>query len=84
VQHVCERIFQALGPPIMHKSTALQPSASVGAALCPATAHSPETLYKAADVALYEAKRAGRNGWRIAAPAGLETAARSLSESSAA
>lgn len=64
VTRVCERIFTALGSPIVHGQQPLQPSASVGAALCPGDAETPEALYKAADVALYEAKRAGRNTWR--------------------
>jgi GGDEF domain-containing protein len=72
VQRVCERLFAALAAPVTYQGNALQHSASVGAALCPRDACTPETLYKAADVALYEAKRAGRNGWRMAAPqAGL-------------
>jgi diguanylate cyclase (GGDEF)-like protein len=72
VQRVCERVFAALAAPVSYQGITLQHSASVGAALCPRDACTPETLYKAADVALYEAKRAGRNGWRMAAPqAGL-------------
>jgi diguanylate cyclase (GGDEF)-like protein len=68
VQRVCERVFAALAPPVVYEGSSLQAGASVGAALCPRDAHTPEALYKAADIALYEAKRAGRNGWRMAAP----------------
>lgn len=39
-------------------------SASIGAAIHRA-GESHEQLYKRADVALYEAKRAGRNTWRL-------------------
>jgi len=38
-------------------------SASVGVALCPGHGAAPDALYKAADVALYQAKRGGRNTW---------------------
>jgi diguanylate cyclase (GGDEF)-like protein len=68
VQRVCERVFGALAAPFAYQGVTLQPSASAGAALCPRDATTPAALYKAADVALYEAKRAGRSGWRMAAP----------------
>ena len=67
VQRVCERVFAALAAPFTYQGVTLQPSASAGAALCPREATTPAALYKAADVALYEAKRAGRSGWRMAA-----------------
>jgi hypothetical protein len=38
----------------------------VGIARCPDDADSAEALYKSADIALYEAKRAGRGQWRRA------------------
>jgi len=65
VERVCERIFAALAPPVTHRGSSLQPRASGGAALCPQDARTPDDLYKSADIALYESKRAGRNGWRI-------------------
>jgi diguanylate cyclase (GGDEF)-like protein len=66
VQAVCERVFAALAQPVVHRGSVLQPGASAGAALCPVDAQAPDELYKAADIALYAAKREGRNGWRMA------------------
>ena len=40
-------------------------SASIGAALYPSAGDSFEALYKCADVALYEAKRSGRSGFKL-------------------
>jgi predicted signal transduction protein with EAL and GGDEF domain len=39
--------------------------ASVGIALFPAHGHTAEELLRSADMALYAAKAAGRNGWRL-------------------
>jgi diguanylate cyclase (GGDEF)-like protein len=47
------------------------PSASIGAACYPRDAQDVDALYKAADLALYEAKHAGRARWRLyVGPAG--------------
>jgi diguanylate cyclase (GGDEF)-like protein/PAS domain S-box-containing protein len=42
-----------------------QPTASIGIALCPDDASEPDTLYRAADQALYAAKTAGRRTFRF-------------------
>ncbi|MBF0462119.1 MAG: diguanylate cyclase [Magnetococcales bacterium] len=44
----------------------LQVTASVGVAVYPLVGQSPEALQKAADEALYQAKRAGRNRYQVA------------------
>ncbi len=64
IERVCARIVDALAAPIAFKSAEMKTSASIGVALCPGCGRTPEALYKAADLALYEAKRAGRNTWR--------------------
>jgi len=64
VATVCRRIVEAFGPPVPFQAHHLKTSPSIGAATFPADGETEESLYKAADLALYEAKRAGRNTWR--------------------
>ena len=64
VQTVCGRILDSLAAEPLDGTTPL-PGASVGAATLATSELDPERLTKAADVALYEAKRAGRNRWRL-------------------
>ncbi|MEP6503860.1 MAG: diguanylate cyclase, partial [Betaproteobacteria bacterium] len=63
VDAVCRRIVDSLGVPVPHKGGLLRTGASIGAAICPHDANNEVDLYKAADLALYAAKRAGGNGW---------------------
>lgn len=66
LEPVCARILQQLALPLPHGDTVIEISASVGAAIYrPGDNH--EQLYKRADVALYQAKAAGRSTWRLAA-----------------
>ena len=53
-----------LAEPMSFNGAAVQVSASIGVAVHPVHGSSPDVLCKAADVALYEAKRAGRDTWR--------------------
>ncbi len=64
VDPICRRIVAALAEPMSFNGAAVQVSASIGVAVHPVHGSSPDVLYKAADVALYEAKRAGRDTWR--------------------
>ena len=55
------RLLEHIRMPMFYEDTAFRVSGSIGIAVYPAHATSPEMLKKKADAALYEAKRAGRN-----------------------
>jgi diguanylate cyclase (GGDEF)-like protein len=61
---VSQRIVDSLRGGIPFKGSTLHASCSVGVALYPAEGDTQESLYKSADMALYEAKRKGGNTWR--------------------
>ncbi len=56
-----ERLFERLSEPIVHRDRVIRVGASIGMALAPLHAREPIELLRFADMALYEAKRAGRN-----------------------
>jgi diguanylate cyclase (GGDEF)-like protein len=63
---VCRRIIEGLADALPQAaSLPVLPSASIGAACYPRDAQDVDALYKAADLALYEAKHAGRARWRL-------------------
>ncbi|MEQ8718761.1 MAG: diguanylate cyclase [Acidimicrobiales bacterium] len=59
------RIVERLSEPIIVSAGEVQVSASVGVAICRGSQVRPTILLERADDAMYEAKRAGRNTWRI-------------------
>ena len=65
LETLADRIVVALAQPVELGGLTLRCGASVGVALWPEDANSPEKLIDHADSALYEAKQAGRNTWRL-------------------
>ncbi len=64
ISATCARMLARLAEPLALSGRVVQATASIGVALCPQQGTTADALYKSADLALYEAKRAGRNAWR--------------------
>ncbi len=67
---VARRCISELERPLTLGMRSLKLGASIGIALYPQHGQNADTLIMAADTAMYEAKRAGRNTWQVAANAG--------------
>jgi diguanylate cyclase (GGDEF)-like protein len=61
------KLLQTVSQPYDFQGRSLSITASVGIGVYPMHGEEPEVLLKSADLALYEAKRSGKNGYRIAA-----------------
>ncbi len=68
VRHVAERIVTRLAEPFRLTDWDVQIGASVGIAFAPADGAATSALLRAADVALYRAKAAGRGAYRFFEP----------------
>ena len=67
---MAERAIEAVSQPYDLDGHVVRITTSAGVALCPVRGADAEALIKCADAALYDAKRAGKNAYRIsAAPA---------------
>ncbi len=58
---LAEKLLQALAQPFIIDGREVRISASIGIAVCPVDAGTPDALLNKADLALYYAKNAGRN-----------------------
>ncbi|RYF11174.1 MAG: GGDEF domain-containing protein, partial [Oxalobacteraceae bacterium] len=67
IERTCMRIVNSFAKEIQFNGAEIRASTSVGVAVFPKDGDQEESLYKSADVALYEAKRCGRNTWRYSA-----------------
>lgn len=66
VAHVCERILGQFRTPLeIDDGVPVSSSLSIGVAVFPRDGADISTLLRHADLALYQAKRAGRNGYRF-------------------
>ncbi|HET9390473.1 MAG TPA: diguanylate cyclase, partial [Steroidobacteraceae bacterium] len=64
IEHICHRIIESFVMPVPVSGASVKSSASIGVAVFPDHGSTLDNLYKSADLALYEAKRAGGDQWR--------------------
>ena len=67
VAKLVSKVMQAVSQPYRIQDRDVSMTASVGVGIYPTHGEEVETLMKSADMALYEAKRTGKNDYRIAA-----------------
>lgn len=65
IDQLCERIIERLGQPIAYQGQEAHIGTSIGIAMAPEHANESDDLLRCADVALYQAKHAGRETWRF-------------------
>jgi diguanylate cyclase (GGDEF)-like protein len=65
VEDLCKRLIDGIEQPFQIGEHEVFISASIGIAMAPADATLADELLRYADIALYEAKEAGRNTWRF-------------------
>lgn len=71
VDELVSKVLQAVSQPCSIQGSSVNVTASVGVSVYPVHGDSVETLLKSADLALYEAKGAGKNDYRISGLADL-------------
>jgi len=67
VAKLASKVMQAVSQPYRIQGRDVNITASIGVGIYPTHGEEVETLMKSADLALYDAKRAGKNDFRIAA-----------------
>ena len=65
---VAHRIVSAMQEPFLVREKCLRVTASIGIASCPPQSTNTDSLLRCADIAMYEAKAAGRNTYRCYTP----------------
>jgi len=65
VEQICARLVATLNRPIVLEEQTVSVGTSLGIAQAPGQALQAEELLRLADIALYQAKAAGRNRWRF-------------------
>jgi diguanylate cyclase (GGDEF)-like protein len=65
VQHMAERIMEAMAKPFQIDDETIRTSSTIGIALFPHDTDDADQLIKFADMALYQAKAAGRNHYQF-------------------
>lgn len=63
IEQICARLVAALNQPIVLEEQTVSVGTSIGIVQAPGQASQAEELLRLADIALYQAKAAGRNGW---------------------
>ncbi|MDO8251345.1 MAG: diguanylate cyclase [Rhodoferax sp.] len=71
VAELVPKVIQAVSQPYTIQGRSVNMTTSVGVSVYPTHGEDVETLMKSADLALYEAKRSGKNDYRISAYADL-------------
>jgi len=64
IDRLCNRIIEAISAPFVYEDQQINIGASIGVALAPDDANQANELLRCADIALYQAKDAGRGTWR--------------------
>ncbi|HKT73684.1 MAG TPA: diguanylate cyclase [Steroidobacteraceae bacterium] len=64
IEAICQRITENFVMPVLLGQTEVRASASIGVAVFPEHGATMDNLYKSADIALYDSKRAGGQCWR--------------------
>ncbi len=64
IESIVDKLIQNLTQPLRLDDHDIVVSGSIGVAVCPEDADTPETLLRFADAAMYAAKGAGKNTWR--------------------
>ncbi len=65
VYAVCERLISKVSEPLYLRKSRVDPTVSIGIALCTDQNQTAQYLMQNADIALYETKKNGRNGYQL-------------------